>query len=370
MREIRRLAAVLAMTIALISVPYTGVRASGKALTRFTLSELNAEIRARSADAAAEKSVSDLRPKGLSSSLASFTNRALITEINVREKAIYGFDDRLEVFDAPSTQPIRNLHSTAILVRPNRLERQANGTWKILARSFREEKGVCRDERFAEQPVPGFCTGFLISSDHMVTAGHCVTSVAEMESILVVFGFEMRDKNTVAAPIRDADVYRPVELLGRAQDPHGADWAVIRLDRAVAGREALTLSSSKIPDGEPVYVVGHPVGLPKKFGGKHAVVRDNKPAAYFVANLNTYGGNSGSPVFDFKRGEVVGILVRGETDFRRADEGCLLSLICPDADCRGEDVTRILQIPENLRALHVVTSSERPATLYGRRRSQ
>ncbi len=85
-------------------------------------------------------------------------------------------------------------------------------------------------------------------------------------------------------------------------------------------------------------MIGHPVGLPTKFAGE-AVVRSNQQSAFFVANLDTYGGNSGSPVFNSDTHEVEGILVRGETDFV-PQGGCNVSLVCPTSGCRGEDCTR------------------------------
>jgi hypothetical protein len=43
-----------------------------------------------------------------------------------------------------------------------------------------------------------------------------------------------------------------------------ADWAVIRLDRAVTGRTPVTISPSVANVGHNVYIVGHPAGLPRK----------------------------------------------------------------------------------------------------------
>ena len=65
--------------------------------------------------------------------------------------------------------------------------------------------------------------------------------------------------------------------------------------------------------------------------------------AFFVANLDTYGGNSGSPVFASDTNRVEGILVRGETDFEQTPAGCQISLVCPTSGCRGEDITRTTQ---------------------------
>ncbi|OQB98875.1 MAG: hypothetical protein BWX80_03903 [Candidatus Hydrogenedentes bacterium ADurb.Bin101] len=63
-------------------------------------------------------------------------------------------------------------------------------------------------------------------------------------------------------------------------------------------------------------VIGHPSGLPKKIAfGSETRVRKNDAQGFFYANLDSYGGNSGSPVFNAEDGFVEGILVRGNTDF-------------------------------------------------------
>jgi hypothetical protein len=69
-----------------------------------------------------------------------------------------------------------------------------------------------------------------------------------------------------------------------------------------------------------------------------ASVREVK-GTHLVANLNTYGGNSGSAVINSETFEVEGILVRGETDFAWQGD-CNVSLVCPTSGCRGEDCTR------------------------------
>lgn len=75
-----------------------------------------------------------------------------------------------------------------------------------------------------------------------------------------------------------------------------------------------------------------------------AVVRDNNKDSHTVCNLDTFDGNSGSPVFNDKLEDnkpplVEGILVRGETDFTTVGD-CKVSFVCPTTGCRGEDVTR------------------------------
>ena len=75
------------------------------------------------------------------------------------------------------------------------------------------------------------------------------------------------------------------------------------------------------------------------------MVRDNSPGSFFVANLDTYGGNSGSPVFEEDSDIVEGILVRGDTDFV-SNGTCIVSNVCPTTGCGGEDVTRAAEFKD------------------------
>jgi hypothetical protein len=83
-------------------------------------------------------------------------------------------------------------------------------------------------------------------------------------------------------------------------------------------------------------------------------VRNNSPLAFFEANLDTFGGNSGSVVFAEDTGIAEGILVRGEPDWVwDAGNQCYLINQCPDTGCPGwEDVQRIPRLPLNLVPLH------------------
>ena len=68
---------------------------------------------------------------------------------------------------------------------------------------------------------------------------------------------------------------------------------------------------------------------------------------YFSANLDTYGGNSGSAVFNANTGVVEGILVRGATDYVSdpSQGGCRVSNILGKHAGKGEDVTYITNVP-------------------------
>ena len=254
------------------------------------------------------------------------------------EPLIYGSDDRREAYELDGPVANHLAEATAALFDRSQLDPIAGGYALDLSRSFASAYSLCADEPFRNQPSSAFCTGFLVAPDLMVTAGHCIDASA-CASTRFVFGYHMLDAGTVTGAVPDADVFTCAEVLGRAET-NTDDWAVVRLDRASDRAPLAVRRAGQISTGAPVIVAGHPAGLPFKFAAG-ATVRDNSHANYFGANVDTYGGNSGSPVVAAD-GTVEGILVRGNTDFvydRKAR--CYRSNVCADSGCPGfEDITR------------------------------
>jgi hypothetical protein len=124
------------------------------------------------------------------------------------------------------------------------------------------------------------------------------------------------------------------------------DFALIQLDREVNDRTPLEYrKEGQVELEDSLVVIGHPSGLPTKIADG-AWVRTNDNPYYFVTNLDTFGGNSGSAVFNTETGVVEGILVRGERDYEWDSRGCRVPKVCDENECRGEDVTRITVISE------------------------
>ncbi|MEP3329690.1 C1 family peptidase [Sedimentitalea sp.] len=112
-------------------------------------------------------------------------------------------------------------------------------------------------------------------------------------------------------------VYFGKEMVSVDESPTG-DFAVVRVDRKITapGAKPLKVRDDGSPSaGSNLGAIGYPSGLPVKiaFGKDTRLMRDEDP--WPIANLDTYGGNSGSAVFNAK-GEVEGILVRGAVDYR------------------------------------------------------
>ncbi|MGK7940655.1 MAG: serine protease [Crocosphaera sp.] len=281
--------------------------------------------------------------------LAEYDPKALQKELKRSEKLVYGVDDRQDLYQVTDRQIMTLADSVVSLIDVGSISDNSNGSSTILTVPFRISNNLCEGERFREQPTAPFCSGFLVAPDIIATAGHCVNQ-NNLARIRFVFGFRMINESEPNIIIPNNDIFRGIALIVREEISTGADFALVRLDRPVTGHTIVPVRrSGKIDDGEEVFVIGHPSGLPLKFAnGAH--VQDNSPSSFFVANLDTYGGNSGSPVFNENEGIVEGILVRGDTDFVNLN-GCRVSNVCPTTGCRGEDVTRTTEfadsVPEN-----------------------
>ncbi|ESX03667.1 hypothetical protein X769_15555 [Mesorhizobium sp. LSJC268A00] len=318
-------------------------------LESYSISELREELRSREIFAKlAPGAQPDAKDGATKSVLASADSKAVVATLSAKQKGIYGVDDRKDYYEFVDDLERTLAESVAALFRDAGVTSNGDGTSSLFTIPLSRSQGVCGGERFAEQPTGAFCTGFLVAPDVMATAGHCINE-ANVGTVRFVFGFRMTDANNTTLNIPDKDIYSGKEMIGwMLNTGSGEDWALVRLDRAVPDRAVLGLrTSGRIADDAPVFVMGHPSGLPLKYADG-SNVRDNTALTYFIANLDTYGGNSGSPVFGAD-GVVEGILVRGGTDYV-ANGNCFVSLVCPTSGCRGEDCTRITEIAEALSA--------------------
>jgi hypothetical protein len=315
-----------------------------------SLEELLFELRSREAEAKAAPASEEAAAPGAGAAAHGEADRGrdpalrevetarLAETILEMQKGIYGVDDRMDLFEVQDQEILRDADCVAALFRSNRITDNGDGTSTLRTRSFEQVQNLCAGERFRRQPVGAFCSGFLVAPKIIATAGHCADH-NDVTTIRFVFGFRMQDATTAQTVIRNSEIYSGVRIIGRQLVSSGADWALVELDREVTGhRVARVRRAGRIPNNQSVHVIGHPSGLPIKFADG-AIVRDNQPSAFFVANLDTYGGNSGSPVFNSDTHEVEGILVRGERDFVASGD-CMISLVCPTTGCRGEDCTR------------------------------
>jgi V8-like Glu-specific endopeptidase len=294
-------------------------------------------------------------------SVISFSALADLPDFNFPGDLIYGKDNRVEIDLYQEPEFVEMSHSVAVRVSNKRLTEDRNNSERILFPFITLKSSMpslCEDERFRDQVSLGSCSGFLVGPKTLVTAGHCIKNMLDCDSNKWVFGFtkettELEKKQVYSCKkiIAQKNVYDEKEV---------SDYAVIELDREVDGYVPLKLRKfGRVLINTPLVVIGHPLGLPMKATDGAKVNRMNDEerkntlksfllrSHYFNANLDAYGGNSGSPVFNKRNGQVEGILIQGETDFVfNQEKECHESRKLSDSHHNAfEKVMRINKVP-------------------------
>lgn len=274
---------------------------------------------------------------------------------------IYGADDRVEVEDYDDLDFQEKAKSVAVKISKRRLNEEDSppNSIEFYDRKLNQRiRNLCPTERFFEQSSIGDCTGFLVGPKTLITAGHCVNNSYECTNNRWVFDFK---KDTTE--FKRENVYSCKRVLDHDQtytNKKVSDYAVIELDRPVINRSPLKFRRfGKVSSGTPLVVIGHPLGLPMKITDGARVTRMNDLEKthpwrsiilrenYFTANLDTYSGASGSPVFNKNTGKVEGLIIQGAEDFTTNEKNfCLESRRLGNARLNTyEKVMRITKIP-------------------------
>lgn len=237
----------------------------------------------------------------------------------------------------------------------------AGSSFEVGCQRLGDQYNLCQSEPFWNQPVPTFglphetpraadaATAFLVAPDLVMTAGHVVEG-SLFDDMRFVFGFSDISMPQSRLTFAASDVYAPGKLLAKVfGGADRSDWALIRLTRSVKDITHLKLSEQqRIDDSAKVYVIGHPCALPMKVAGA-AGIRNNSAPAFFISNLATYRGNSGSPVLNVDTFAVEGILASDPCarDFRGLPKSCKCYIPCGnDDECQGRRITRTSEFAE------------------------
>jgi hypothetical protein len=168
------------------------------------------------------------------------------------------------------------------------------------------------------------CTGFLISSDRMLTNKHCLGTQSRCLSATITLGY--------LTPTESGENLRCRRILAVDAD---RDMALVQLDTAVGSAwGTLALAAVGPATGRALYVLQHPGGGPQKISVAGCASSRVKLTGPFGARetfshlCDTQGGSSGSPVLDAQTNEVVGL------------HYCCVPLL-PDGENRAVPIDRV-----------------------------
>lgn len=268
---------------------------------------------------------------------------SLIAQISMAQafwnpSGIYGEDNRLEPYEIQDPILREQGFSSVALVGKKKYQENSDGSLELNRESYGQANNLCASEKFVEQLSPAFCSGVLVGRNLVLTAGHCLEKSRDCQNTRFIFDFENSQRG------RPALVHVAANLVFRCKNifvpSKKLDYALVELDRDVPDRRPQKFErSEEIELGLEVGAVGYPQGLPMKFVDSAKVRKVSKN--HFETNLDTYSGNSGSPVFERISGRLLGILIEGDDDFVKTKEGCFISKHCSDQSCSGEKVLKV-----------------------------
>ncbi|KFA88930.1 trypsin-like serine peptidase [Archangium violaceum] len=264
-----------------------------------------------------------------------------------QSEVVYGTDNRQDVYaHSNATLRLRAQQATVALMNPSDFNASNPNNVTFTGSALGTAYNLCSTERFRDDPTSAFCSGTLIADDLVLTAGHCVTSASACADTRLVFNYYRTAAGTLQT-VTTADIYSCAAIVARQQgtvNGQNLDFAVLRLDRPATPRftpAPVRTGNTALTVGQNVAVIGSGSGIPFKIdsGGS---VRDTRSGTldYFIASTDTFGGNSGSGVYETSTYTVAGILVRGETDYVTSGS-CRVVNVCSETGCRGEDITYV-----------------------------
>ncbi len=262
-------------------------------------------------------------------------------------KPVYGSDDRQE-WDRAEARVCAVGQATAAIMLKTDLEVSDSKRWSLTNNQTLIDSNWCAEERFLNQPNLAICTAFLINASKMVTAAHCINAPDEPDGpayncaeIVFVFDYAIMDDGEIRRRYNDDQVYHCKSVLQHQHLYGSVDWTVVELDRTTK-RAPLALYTGNIASviEQSLEVVGHPLGLPLKWVRNGTVIYSDS-ADVFTAAIDTFEGNSGSPILigNSLQPLVAGILSGGARDYRTSKQGCLSTRVCNTGECGGEVVT-------------------------------
>jgi len=97
--------------------------------------------------------------------LSSLPTATLISRLRDSQRAIYGTDDRRDLYQVAETELRKVADSVVALVGVSDLHQRRDGRYKLSTTRYRDDYELCPSGPFFDQPLGCDCTGFLVAPD-------------------------------------------------------------------------------------------------------------------------------------------------------------------------------------------------------------
>ncbi len=253
---------------------------------------------------------------------------------------VYEDDGRRELIETPVNPMVTAAAPAIAALMPLANLTPVGANFRLPATTFGASYNLCPNERFADQPNPAFCTGFLVEPQVMATAASCISTPADCAQTAIVFDFA-KTASGVSLDVPGTSVFHCQEIMQRVQGgPGNPDFVLIHLDTPTSNRTPLKIRrQGQIATGASVVAVGFPSGLPAKVMDGAKVMTSDAANSFFATDVDAFAGAAGSPVMATSDGVVEGILARGGKDYE-VRGGCTAMKHCAAGECAGQEATR------------------------------
>lgn len=252
------------------------------------------------------------------------------------------YDSRIEPLNLDNTigwqqQILKVTNAVGMIIERESITQYTKDVYQIDdQQTLGKRYNLCPNEAFYSQPVVGLGTAWLYDTNKMITASHVLEG--DIENYVVIFGYQILNANgLIDVFIPSSRIYTIQKIIRKDLE---LDLVAFELDRPTL-ETPLAWENPPTNSGNAteIYMVGYPTGLPLKIA-VNASIKENNHPNYFYTSLDSFQGNSGSPVFNFFTHKVIGVLVSGEIDYK-FNGNCNESPLCTYPYCKGEKVVKL-----------------------------